>query len=40
MGKMGEGDPKEQISSYEINKFWEYNVQYGDLQLINTVLYI
>ena len=27
---MGEGGQRVQIFSYKINKFWGYNVQYGD----------
>ena len=30
MGEVGEGGQKVQISSYEISKSWEYNVQYSD----------
>lgn len=30
MGEMGEGDQKEQSSSYKINKPWGGNVQHGD----------
>ena len=29
VGEMGEGYQKGQISSYIMNKSWEYNVQYG-----------
>lgn len=30
MEEQGEGSQKEQISSYKINKYWGYKVQYLD----------
>jgi len=30
MSEMSDGNQKVQMSSYKINKLWEYNIQYGD----------